>query len=152
LQTIAHPEFVNVADAAMFVQKLLEGQEEAYKTFLGAFEANDKGRTGYVSGVAFVEILETGALHVTPEEAKLMQKDADIHKNGQIAYHRWLKVLTGRATPEEQDKWFQDQKWSMEKEATAQRLKASAERGPLLPRRAVNKGSPFFADSVEEQL
>lgn len=59
-------------------------------------------RTGVVSGELFQQILTKSALKLTDEEAAMMRTDADVHNNNQIPYTLWLRVLTGRASSEEQ--------------------------------------------------
>ena len=61
-----------------------------------------KDRTGCIDGGVFQEILMQSALQLTEEEANAMRVDADVRNNDEILYRAWLRVLTGRATEEEQ--------------------------------------------------
>lgn len=121
--TVAAPAFRNIVDAAVFVNGLLTGEDEPFETFMATFEANDQGLTGYIDGDVFARILVEGALHLTEEEAEAMKTDADVRNNNQIAYKRWLKILTGRATQEQEEKWHEEQQKAFEVRA-----------GPLCPR------------------
>ena len=112
--TVALPGFRGVVDAAVFVNDLLEGKDEPFAAFTATFQANDEGLTGYIDGDVFARILVEGALHLTAEEAEAMRKDADVRNNNQIAYNRWLKILTGRATQEQEEKWHQEQQRAFE--------------------------------------